>query len=123
MNKSAMSENAMNEITIQLLYVSRPNEGARAYTKTIGVLSGITLETLLASEAVRRFCAECGADLLDNAKANVSGTGVWGRVRSIDYVLRDADRVEFYRPLQADPKEARRRKATATPERKIPLKS
>ena len=36
--------------------------------------------------------------------------GVWGKVRSADYVLREGDRVEIYRPLQADPKDARRAK-------------
>jgi putative ubiquitin-RnfH superfamily antitoxin RatB of RatAB toxin-antitoxin module len=34
--------------------------------------------------------------------------GVFGRRRSLDDLLRHGDRVEIYRPLQADPKEARR---------------
>jgi len=34
--------------------------------------------------------------------------GVWGRVQPLDYPLRDGDRVEVYRPLRVDPKEARR---------------
>ena len=34
--------------------------------------------------------------------------GVWGKLRALDHVLRDKDRVEIYRPLQVDPKEARR---------------
>jgi putative ubiquitin-RnfH superfamily antitoxin RatB of RatAB toxin-antitoxin module len=34
--------------------------------------------------------------------------GVWGQLRSLDHVLRDRDRVEVYRPLRIDPKEARR---------------
>ena len=34
--------------------------------------------------------------------------GVWGQLRSLDHVLRDRDRVELYRALQIDPKEARR---------------
>ncbi len=37
--------------------------------------------------------------------------GVWGKVRAGDYLLRDGDRVELYRALQADPKDARRAKA------------
>ena len=36
--------------------------------------------------------------------------GVWGRPCGRDTVLRDGDRVELYRPLQVDPKEARRRR-------------
>jgi uncharacterized protein len=34
--------------------------------------------------------------------------GVWGRVRPLTTVLRDGDRIELYRALNADPKEARR---------------
>ena len=34
--------------------------------------------------------------------------GVWGRVQEPSLPLRDRDRVEVYRPLQVDPKEARR---------------
>lgn len=34
--------------------------------------------------------------------------GVWGAPRAINHPLRDGDRVEIYRPLRVDPKEARR---------------
>ena len=34
--------------------------------------------------------------------------GVWGRVKPLDHPLRDGDRIELYRPLTVDPKEARR---------------
>ncbi len=34
--------------------------------------------------------------------------GVWGQLRRLDHILRDRDRVEVYRPLQIDPKDARR---------------
>ncbi len=37
--------------------------------------------------------------------------GVFGKVKPVDALLRDGDRVELYRPLQADPKETRRRRA------------
>lgn len=36
--------------------------------------------------------------------------GVWGKLRQPGDVLRDADRVEVYRPLKVDPKEARRQR-------------
>ena len=35
-------------------------------------------------------------------------TGIWGRKQPPQAVLRDGDRVELYRPLRVDPKEARR---------------
>jgi len=35
-------------------------------------------------------------------------TGIWGRPASRDQPLRDGDRVEIYRPLEQDPRDARR---------------
>ncbi|MDE2070301.1 MAG: RnfH family protein [Gammaproteobacteria bacterium] len=37
--------------------------------------------------------------------------GVLGRLVNPEQLLRDGDRVEIYRPLQVDPKQARRRRA------------
>ena len=37
--------------------------------------------------------------------------GIFGKLTKPDTVLRDKDRVEIYRPLIADPKEVRRRRA------------
>jgi uncharacterized protein len=36
--------------------------------------------------------------------------GIWGQSRGLDDLVRDGDRVEVYRPLTLDPKEARRRR-------------
>ena len=46
--------------------------------------------------------------------ANAVAVGVWGKVRARDYLLRDGDRVELYRALEADPKDARRANARRT---------
>ena len=37
--------------------------------------------------------------------------GVFGKIAKLDQVLRPGDRVEIYRPLIADPKEARKKRA------------
>ena len=37
--------------------------------------------------------------------------GIYGKKKTLDTVLRARDRVEIYRPLIADPKDARRRRA------------
>lgn len=34
--------------------------------------------------------------------------GIFGRIASLDQLIQPGDRVEIYRPLEADPKEARR---------------
>lgn len=49
-------------------------------------------------------------------------TGVWGRRQAPTHALRDGDRVEVYRPLQCDPKEARRLRYRQTPGRARRLK-
>lgn len=40
--------------------------------------------------------------------------GIFSRKAALDTVLRDGDRVEIYRPLRIDPKEARRLRAQRT---------
>ena len=44
--------------------------------------------------------------------------GVWGQLKPFDHPLRDHDRVEVYRPLLIDPKDARRRRHRTTCSRK-----
>ena len=41
----------------------------------------------------------------------VNKVGIFGKAVSLDAELRDGDRVEIYRPLIADPKEARKKRA------------
>jgi len=48
---------------------------------------------------------------LDVNEIDPARIGVFGRVVSVTTPLRDGDRVEVYRPLKVDPKEARRRRA------------
>lgn len=58
-----------------------------------------------------------GSTVLDAIQASglpqfkLGRAGVWGRPASPDMPLREGDRVEIYRPLIADPKEIRRRRA------------
>ena len=44
--------------------------------------------------------------------------GVFGRVVSLDAPLADGDRVEVYRPLMVDPKEARKARAARSAKRR-----
>lgn len=37
--------------------------------------------------------------------------GIYAKLKTLDTILRDGDRIEIYRPLIADPKESRRRRA------------
>ena len=65
------------------------------------VAPGCTVEQAL------RGCPEFAAQLPRLAELAI---GIWGRMRPLDTVLREHDRIELYRPLTVDPKEARRRR-------------
>lgn len=70
---------------------------------------------------LQALCLENGATLADALRASglqerhalpAEGlrVGVWGRLRPLDAPLRDRDRIEVYRALTVDPKEARRQR-------------
>jgi len=76
----------------------------------------------------RRFQAidlivPAGTTLADAASASgfdlsgITGHAIHGERADAGAVLRDGDRVELLRPLQADPKDARRRRAAAATKR------
>ena len=46
-------------------------------------------------------------------QVDASALGVLGKVRPLNWTLAEGDRVECYRPLETDPKTARRLRATA----------
>lgn len=75
----------------------------RQLLRALEVAAGTTL-----IEAVRQSGILQEFPEIDPARASF---GVFGRIRPADTVLQEGDRVEIYRPLLADPKEARRRRA------------
>jgi len=64
---------------------------------------GCTVGDALRASGMLESCPE-----IDLARNRV---GIFGRLAAPDAPLRDGDRVEIYRPLIADPKEARRSRA------------
>ncbi len=78
-----------------------------AYLEALTLPAGSTIAEALAASGI-------GAHLearnlpIDLAQARV---GIFGKLKTPDTLLRDGDRVELYRPLQADPKDSRRRRA------------
>ncbi len=46
----------------------------------------------------------------------VNRVGIYGELRGLDETVQDGDRVEIYRPLLIDPKEARRKNASIASE-------
>lgn len=77
--------------------------------RELQVLPGTTLEQAL------QACADFDMALL--APSAGLKVGIWGRVQPLSTPLRPRDRIELYRPLTVDPKEARRERYRAKGER------
>lgn len=71
----------------------------------VRVAAGTTVEQAIRLSGILGRCPEI--DLAKNA------VGIFGERARLDDVVQDGDRLEIYRPLVADPKEARRRRARA----------
>jgi putative ubiquitin-RnfH superfamily antitoxin RatB of RatAB toxin-antitoxin module len=70
-------------------------------------------EVVLPAGATLRSAIEHSGLLLDAPEINLATcrVGVYGKLKPLDTVLRERDRVEIYRSLIADPKESRRKRA------------
>ena len=69
----------------------------------LDVDAGTTLEQAIQLSGIQEQYPE-----IDLAK---NKTGIFGKIAKADTELREKDRVEIYRPLIADPKESRRKRA------------
>lgn len=67
----------------------------------------------VAEHATVRQAIDASALRADHPDLDLSAhrVGIFGKAVAQDRPLGDGDRVEIYRPLQADPKDARRRRA------------
>ena len=92
---------AADLINVQVCYAS----DAVQFLRALRVPAGTTLEQAIAASGV---LAEVPG--IDPATMQV---GIYAKKKPLDTVLREHDRVEIYRPLIADPKNARRRRKGA----------
>ena len=89
----------MNEITVCVVYALA--EGATEIV--VRLPYGATVAEAIAQSRIAEFHPE-----VDFTRAP---TGIFGRKVDRDSTLADGDQVEIYRPLEANPKDARRRRA------------
>ena len=77
----------------------------RQYLAELQVAAGTSIaDAITVAGVAARFSAEDLAEL---------PVGIWGREVSRDYVLKEGDRIEIYRALLIEPREARRQLAEA----------
>ena len=94
-----MANDETGMLAIELVFAESPQ---RLHRLALSLPAGATVADALRASGWRELL---GADLIDALKL-----GVWGRTCDPQAVLRDRDRIELYRPLQVDPKEARRQR-------------
>lgn len=95
-----MEEN--NMIDIEVAYALP----AQQYLLAERVVLGTTVGEALAQSAIHQQVANL--DIVDGR------VGIFSKVVKLSQQLKQGDRIEIYRPLINDPKEARRRKAAET---------
>jgi len=89
-------------LTVSVAYSPRAGEVDEV---TLQLTPGATVAEALRVSGLQQRHAGLALDALP--------VGIWGAFCDRGDVLRDRDRVELYRPLQVDPKDARRRRHRA----------
>ncbi|PHM63221.1 RnfH family protein [Xenorhabdus ishibashii] len=89
----------MSEINIEVVY-ALPE---RQYLRNVKVPQGATVEQAIVTSGLLTLRND-----IDLAKNKV---GIYSRPAKLTDTLEEGDRVEIYRPLVADPKEMRRKRA------------
>jgi len=88
-----------DKITIEVVY-GVPH---KQKILTISIDEGTTVEQGIADSGITKLFPEI--DL------TINKVGVWNRAVKLSDILEDLDRIEVYRPLIADPKDVRKRRA------------
>ena len=96
---------ARAEIRVELVWSPQAGDVRHAW---------LTLEEGVSVEEALRGCVAFADQLPLLASLKI---GIWGRLRPLETQLRERDRIEVYRPLTVDPKEARRQRYQARGER------
>ncbi|MES2026200.1 MAG: RnfH family protein [Pseudomonadota bacterium] len=86
-------------IHIQICY-ARPDQ---QFLLDQTVASGTTIQQAIQNSGIIQQAPEIDV--------SVWRVGIYGKIKTLDTVLREHDRVEIYRPLIADPKDSRRKRA------------
>jgi putative ubiquitin-RnfH superfamily antitoxin RatB of RatAB toxin-antitoxin module len=89
---------AAEQINIQVCYATDTLQ----FLRELRLEAGATIQQALDVSGLELEVP--GIDLANMA------VGIYGKKKTLDTVLREHDRVEVYRPLIADPKNARRRR-------------
>lgn len=79
-----------------------------AYSPRAGIVDEVVLKLPRGATLIDAVRASGLLDRYAGIDLAQARLGIWGRVQPPETLLRERDRVELYRPLTVDPKEARR---------------
>jgi len=96
---STAAENGQIFIRIEVVYATPEKQ----VLLSLSVPQGSTVEQGIEQSAIR--------DQFPGMEIKPESVGIFSRKVPFDHRLRDGDRIEIYRPLLVDPKEARRQRA------------
>lgn len=96
---SAVEDSSEAEIDIEVVYGVPQKQTLMSIT----IASGLTVEQAINESGMLTLFKEI--DL------SVNKVGIWNRAVKLSNEVSDLDRIEIYRPLIADPKEVRKRRA------------
>jgi putative ubiquitin-RnfH superfamily antitoxin RatB of RatAB toxin-antitoxin module len=94
-----MPEQSPDALQVWVLYATAQDE----FVQPMRVAPGATIgQAIEGSGVLSRF---------PEINLVTQPVGIYGRKKMLDTVLRELDRIEIYRPLVADPKDSRRKRA------------
>ncbi len=69
----------------------------------LSIDSNMTIEEAINESGIKKF--------YDEIDLSINKVGIWNRAAKLTDIVDDLDRIEIYRPMIADPKEVRKRRA------------
>ncbi|MFC5475228.1 RnfH family protein [Paraherbaspirillum soli] len=94
-----MTADTSQDLRIQVCYATPTIQIVKDLTVPPGTLLHDAIKRSGLLEEIREIDLSCWR------------VGIFGKLKTLDTVLRDQDRIEIYRPLIADPMESRRKRA------------
>ena len=90
-----------NEITVEVVYALSKEQTLLSFSAE----DGVSVQDAILQSGILEQYPELDIDI------DKMDVGLFGKRTAMKIALRDKDRVEIYRPLIADPKEVRKRRA------------
>ncbi|MEQ5112866.1 MULTISPECIES: RnfH family protein [Providencia] len=96
----------MSDINVEVVYALPEKQ----YLLSVKLTEGVTIEEAIIASGI--------LSLRDDIDLKKNKVGIYSRPAKLSDTVQDGERIEIYRPLLADPKELRRKRAEKSKESK-----